>query len=76
MASDLNVRDFLTAIRNEPLKLFRVYDITNRVSIQYEAVTHAKNNDPCMKTVYQYDGTSNRVVKCRESLDTWLTAYD
>ena len=49
MANDTNVRDFLTAIKNEPLKLFRVYDITNRVSSQYEAVTHAKNGDPCMK---------------------------
>ena len=74
--ADTKVRDFLTSLRQEPLKLFRVYDAQNRVSIQYEAVTHAKDQDPCMKTVYQYDALSTRVLKCRESVDTWLAAYD
>lgn len=71
-----SVREFLTAIRQEPVKMFRVYDAGNRLVTQYEAVTHAKSNDPCMRTDYTYDGTSSRVVKLKESVDTWLASYD
>jgi len=74
--SDNKVRDFITAIRNEPVKVFRVYDGSNRVSIQYEAITHALNGDPCMKTEYMYDGTTQRVLKMKESVDTWLSSFD
>lgn len=71
-----SVREFLMAIKQEPVKMLRVYDATNRLATQYEAVTHAKNGDPCMKTEYTYDGTSSRVVKLKESVDIWLLAYD
>ena len=71
-----SVREFLTAIRQEPVKMFRVYDGSNRLSIQYEAVTHAVNGEPCMKTEYIYDATSSRVLKSKESVDVWSSTYD
>lgn len=72
--ADQKVRDFITAIRNEPLKMYRAYDVSNRVQYQYEAVTHAKDGDPCMRTEYVYDGISTRVLKMKEIIDTWVAA--
>lgn len=71
-----SVREFLTTIRQEPVKMIRVYDAGNRLITQYEAVTHAQDGDPCMRTDYTYDGSSSRVLKLKETVDTWLAAYD
>lgn len=71
---DSRVRDFLLAIRNEPVKMYKAYDGSNRVQYQYEAVTHAEDGDPCMRTEYVYDGSSTRVVKMKETIDTWVSA--
>lgn len=71
---DTKVKDFLTSIKNEPLKMYRTYDGSNRVEYQYEAITHAKDNDPCMVTQYVYDGLSTRVVKMKETIGTWVSA--
>lgn len=76
LLKEITVRDFLANIRNEPVKVFRVYNTNNQLITQYEAVTHAKDSDPCMKTQYDYDGTSARVIHLKESLDTWLIAYE
>ena len=75
-AQEITVRDFIANIRNEPVKVFRVYNSSNQLITQYEAVTHAKDGDSCMKTRYDYDGTSARVVHMKESVDTWLNAYE
>lgn len=72
--ADVNVREFITAIRNEALKVYRTYDGNNRVEFQFEAITHAKDGDPCMKTQYVYAGTSNRVIKLKETVDVWVAA--
>lgn len=72
--AETTVRDFLLAIRNEPLKLFRVYDGSNRVQYQYEAITHAVDGDPCMRTEYVYDGVSTRLLKMKETIDVWVSA--
>ena len=76
MANKQSVREFLTAIRQEPVKMFRAYDGSNRLMLQYEAVTHAVSGDPCMKTEYTYDGTSSRVLKLKESVDVWSISYE
>lgn len=73
-AQDSKVKDFLQAIKNEPLKLYRTYDGNNRVEFQYEAITHAEDGDPCMVTQYVYDGLSTRVVKMQETIGTWVSA--
>lgn len=71
---DSKVKDFLQSIRNEPVKMYRSYDGSNRVQYQYEAITHAKDGDPCMRSEYVYDGVSTRVVKMKETIDVWVTA--
>lgn len=72
--SDVKVADFLKSIKNEPLKLYRVYDVNNRVQYQYETITHMEDGGPCMRTEYEYDGTSSRVIKMKETIDTWVAA--
>lgn len=72
----LNVREFLQAIRNEPLKMYRLYDGSNRVSMQYETLTHISVGGPCMKTEYVYDGASNRILKMEETIDTWTLSME
>lgn len=72
----ITVREFLQGIRNEPLKMYRTYDGNNRVEYQYETLTHVLVGGPCMKTQYTYDGTSNRVLKLKETIDTWTLAME
>lgn len=74
--SDSKVKDFLQSIKNEPVKMFRIYDGSNRVQTQYEAITHAKDGDPCMRSDYVYDGASARVVQMKETVDLWDSAWD
>lgn len=74
--SNYSVRDYLRTIKFEALKLYRVYDVNNRVVQQYEAPTNAKTGDLCLKTQYSYISTSARVEKVKESLSTWDTSWD
>lgn len=73
---DTNARDYLKNMAREPIKLFRVYDVSNRVWIQYECVTHTLPGEACLKTEYVYDGTSTRVLKLKESLSTWDISFE
>jgi len=74
---DRKVKEFIQAIRNEPVKMFRVYDGGNRLITQYEAVTHAQDGDPCMRSDYSYVGpTDFKVEKMKESVDVWSSAYE
>ena len=71
------VKDFIQAIRNEPVKMFRVYDGGGRLITQYEAVTHAQNGDPCMRSDYSYtDASSFKVEKMKETIDLWSASYE
>lgn len=71
-----SVRDYLRSIKYEAMKFYRVYDVTNRVSYQYEAPAWAANGDLCMRTEYIYDGASARVLKFKETLQTWDSTWD
>lgn len=74
---DQKVKDFIQAIRNEPVKMFRVYDGQSRLTEQYEAVTHAQAGDPCMKSTYTYtDASSFKVEKMREDIAAWQASYE
>lgn len=74
--TDKSVRDYLVSIMHEAMKLYRVYDVTNRVQYQYEAPAKALDGDPCMRTEYVYDGTSNRVLKMKETVQNWSSSWD
>lgn len=71
-----NVRDYLRSIMHEAMKMYRTYDGTNRLQYQYEAPTPALHGDPCMRTEYVYDGTSTRVIKLKETIQTWDSSWD
>lgn len=71
---DVKVKEFLSAIRNEAVKMYRTYDGSNRPEFQYEAITHAGDGAPCMVTQYVYDGASSRVIKMKETIGTWVSA--
>ncbi len=74
MASNEPVRAQLTSVLKEPMKMFRVYDGSNRVQYQYECVANTVDQGPCMRTEYVYDGASTRVVKFLETEDVWDSA--
>lgn len=62
--------------RDELLKQFFVYDGSNRVTDIYEAHADANHGQPCLRTRYTYDGTSNRVLKMKEVDATWDSSYE
>jgi hypothetical protein len=58
----------------EAVKQYIVYDVSNRMTTVYVARTDAGDGDPCLRTDYTYAGASNRIIKMKESLDTWVSA--
>ena len=76
MASDTPADEMLNALGREVVKLFKVYDGSDRLITQYEAVANAIDGQPCLKTTYTYIGATTKVEKMKEALDTWLAAYD
>lgn len=76
MASDTRVDEILQSLKNEIVKVFRVYDGGDRLIEQYEAVANATDGSPCLRTDYEYVGATTRVEKMKESLGVWLAAYD
>jgi hypothetical protein len=58
------------------MKIYRIYDVSNRIEYQYECVTTTAHGEPCLKTQYEYDGASTRVLKLKETLDVWDSSYE
>jgi len=73
---DQKVKDWLTAIRNGPVKMYRVLDVSNRIQYQYEANVTAVTGDACMVTEYIYSGTTSTVIKMKEYVRTWDSSWD
>lgn len=76
MSSDSNVDKILQNLKEEIVKVFKVYDGSDRLITQYEAVANAVDQSPCLKTDYTYIGATTKVEKMRESQGIWLAAYD
>lgn len=76
MSSDKMADNLLNTMKAEVVKVFKVYDGSNRVIEQYEAVANAVNNAPCIKTTYTYVGATNQVEKMKEERGIWLSSYD
>lgn len=74
MTSNEPVRSQLTSVLKEPMKMYRVYDVNNRIQYQYECVANTIDQGPCMRTEYIYSGTSSRVTKFKETIDVWVSA--
>jgi pyruvate carboxylase len=70
------VRDFLLSVGHGAMKVFRVFDGTNRLVTQYEAGTDAAAGDDCLRTDYGYDGATTRILKLKESIAQWDASWD
>jgi IMP cyclohydrolase len=68
--------DFIRAHLNEATKEYIVYDGTSRMTEVYVATVDAEDGEPCLKTTYEYDGVSTRIVKRKEELDLWDSSWD
>jgi hypothetical protein len=75
-ASDNRGDELLQALMREIVKVYRIYDGSNRVTTEYEAVANAVDQQVCLKTEYTYAGARTTPDKMRESLDVWSSAYD
>jgi hypothetical protein len=76
MSSDSKGDDLLGSLKNEIVKVKKVYDGSDRLVTQYEALANTVANGPCLETTYTYVGATTRVDKMREAVGVWLAAYD
>lgn len=68
--------DFVLSHQKEAVKQYIAYDGSSRMEYNYVALADAAHGEPCMVTQYVYDGASARVIKTKESLSTWNSAWD
>jgi hypothetical protein len=73
---DSKVDELLEALTKEVVKVFRVFDGSDRLITQYETFANTKNGGAALRTDYQYIGATTKLEKMKESLSTWLAAYD
>ena len=76
MVSDSKGDQILNSLKNEIVKVFKVYDGSDRLIEQYEALANTVANGPCLKTDYTYVGATTRVEKMKESIGVWLASYE
>lgn len=76
MAADSKTDEILRAHMSEAIKVYRVYDVSDRLVTEYEAVANAIHGSPCLVTTYTYVSTSTRVEKMKEVIGTWSSSYD
>lgn len=67
--------DFIKSQLSEAVQQYIAYDGTNRMEYSYTAPADAQDGDPCLVTQYVYFSTSTRVIKMKESIGTWSSAW-
>jgi hypothetical protein len=72
----LKPTDLVGSHIKEGIKQYLVYDGSGRLTDTYVAIEAAEDGDPCVRTQYEYDGTSNRVVKMKEAVAYWDATWD
>jgi len=60
----------------ELVKQYVTYDVSSRTEYVYTAPTDAADGAPAVVTQYEYDGTSTRITKRKESATVWDSTYD
>lgn len=76
MKLDVRPSDFIPSHLQEALKVHLVYDVRGRMVEQYEAQANALHGAKALKTSYQYDGTTTRIIGMKEEVSTWDSAWD
>lgn len=76
MAQDSNADELLKTLGREIIKVHRVYDGSDRLTENYEALANTIDNGPALKTTYTYVGATTNVENMKEELSTWDSAWD
>ena len=77
MAAGENKTMHLKTQLNELVKQYIAYDASLRTEYVYTAPTDAADGTPCTRVQYVYSGATTRIVKMKETVDTWVSAtYD
>jgi hypothetical protein len=76
MIPDSTADSIFTALNSEVVKVYQVFDGSDRVIEKYEALANTPDGGPCLKTEYVYSGAMTVAQKMKESQSTWLAAYD
>jgi len=76
MSSDINADELLIALSREVVKIFRVYDGSDRLITSYETFANSLDGGIALKTEFTYIGATNKLEKMKESISTWLAAYE
>lgn len=76
MAKGQDKRSPLLTQAGELVKQYITYDGNNRMQYVYTANTDADDGDVCTRVEYTYDGSSARIEKMKETLQTWQASYD
>jgi hypothetical protein len=76
MSSDTKADQFLIALSKEVVKIFRVYDGSDRLITTYETFANSRDGAVALKTEYAYVGATTKLEKMKESLSVWSAAYE
>ncbi len=76
MGATSNAYSHIVTNSHENIKQYFVYDVSNRMSIVYEARSNALDGESCLKTTYTYVSTSTRVQAMKEEDATWDDSWD
>ena len=76
MISDTVADNFLHALSNEVVKIYRIYDGSDRLVTTYETLANYEDGQPALKTEYTYIGATDKLEKMKESMDVWSSAYE
>lgn len=74
MAVGEDKRSQLITQRDELIKQYVTFDGNNRVEYVYTCQTDTPDGGECTRVQYEYDGSSARIAKMKETLDTWVSA--
>lgn len=75
MSATDGVGQILTGLK-QALKTYCVYDDSLRLTDVYEVAVEAPHGAKCLRTQYQYVGTTSRILKEKESVASWDSSWD
>jgi hypothetical protein len=76
MVPDTTTDQLLNALSKEVVKIFRIYDGSDRLITTYETFSNSDDGAVALKTDYAYIGATTKLEKMKESLSIWSAAYD
>lgn len=68
--------DLIPSESREATKTYSVYDGSGRLTAYYITTIETLDGEDCLKTEYEYDGDTHRVVKTKESRASWDETWD